>query len=71
MSKPEILEKKFILLEKKSEAIFRAWRTAYYRTVAGELKTNRTLDTAREDMEAAVIAAGNAYRELMNAQASP
>jgi hypothetical protein len=40
---------------------FKAWRRAYYRTVSGELKTNRALDAARE---AAVIKAGNAYIKL-------
>jgi hypothetical protein len=50
--------------EEESEALFRAWCTAYYRRVSGELKTNRALDAAREDMEAAVIKAGNAYIRL-------
>jgi uncharacterized FlgJ-related protein len=67
----EIPEEKFVRLEKESDVLFRAWRTAYYRTVSGELKTTKTLDSARENMEAAVIAAGNAYRELRNARASP
>jgi hypothetical protein len=48
-----------------------AWCTACYRTVTGELTTNRTLDTARENMEAAVIAARNVHRKLRIARASP
>jgi hypothetical protein len=66
MSQPETPEEKLVRLEKESEALFRAWRTAYYRTVTGEAKTTQALDAAQEDMEAAVIAAGNAYRDLKN-----
>jgi hypothetical protein len=51
-------------IEEKSEARFRAWRTAYYRWITGELKTDRVLNVAHEDMEAAVIEAGNAYINL-------
>jgi hypothetical protein len=51
-------------LEEKSEAAFKAYRSAYYRRVSGDLKTSRALDAAREDMEAAVIEAGNAYIRL-------
>jgi hypothetical protein len=51
-------------LEEKSEAAFRAWRTAYYRTVSGELKTNRALDAAHDDMETALIRAGIAHMKL-------
>jgi hypothetical protein len=35
-----------------------------YRQISGELKTNRELGAAREDMEVAVIMAGNAYIKL-------
>jgi hypothetical protein len=52
------------LLEAKSEAAFKAWRTAYYRTVSGELKTHRVFNAAFEDMETTVIQAGNAYIKL-------
>jgi hypothetical protein len=51
-------------LERKSEELFKAYRSAYYRRVSGELKTDRALDAAREDMEAAVIKAGNVYMKL-------
>jgi hypothetical protein len=75
MPKPETPEAKLALLEKKSENLFKAWRTAYYRRlIGGELKTDCAVDSAREDMEAAVIAAGNAYketREIAGATASP
>jgi hypothetical protein len=52
------------LLEAQSEAAFKAWRTAYYRTAVGELTTYRALNAAMENMEFAVIRAGNAYRAL-------
>jgi hypothetical protein len=58
---PETPEAKLVRLEKKSENLFRAWRTVYYRRLTGELKTDRAVDTARENMEAAVIEAGNVY----------
>jgi hypothetical protein len=45
-------------MKEKSEATFRAWRTAYYRRITGELKTDRTLNAAREAMEAAGIRRG-------------
>jgi hypothetical protein len=51
-------------LEAKSEAAFKAWRTAYYQTAVGELKTHRAYNATHEDMEFAVIRAGNAYRAL-------
>jgi hypothetical protein len=51
-------------MERKSEALFRAWRIVYYHRISGDLKTNRALDAAREDMEATVIKAGNAYISL-------
>jgi hypothetical protein len=47
--------------EAESEALFKQYRAAYYRRIAGDLKTDRALDAARESMEAAVIRAGNAY----------
>jgi hypothetical protein len=62
--KPETPEIALGRLERKSENLFKAWRTAYCRRVAGELKTDRAVDTARENMEAAVIEAGNAYKVL-------
>jgi hypothetical protein len=51
-------------MEKKSERLFKAYRTAYYRKLTGELKTDRAVLTARENMEAAIIEAGNAYKAL-------
>jgi hypothetical protein len=51
----------------ESEAAFRRYRATLYRRLTGELKTDRTLDAAREDMEAALIAAANAYRKLRGA----
>jgi hypothetical protein len=68
MTKPPDPAKELARLEKKSERLFKAWRNAYYRRVTGELKTNRMLDAARDDMEAAVIEAGNAYRALFSPQ---
>jgi hypothetical protein len=62
--KPETPEAALARLERKSENLFRAWRKAYCRRVVGELKTNRAVDSAREDMEAAVIETGNAYKKL-------
>jgi hypothetical protein len=62
--KPETPEAALARLERKSENLFKAWRTAYCRRAAGELKTDRAVDSAREDMEAAVIETGNAYRAL-------
>jgi hypothetical protein len=59
---PESPEAALARLEVESEAAFKAYRTAYYRRLMGELKTNRALDAAREDMETAIIRAGNAYR---------
>jgi hypothetical protein len=61
---PETPEAAFSRLERKSENLFRTWRTACYRRFAGELKTDRAVDTARKNMEAAVIEAGNAYKAL-------
>jgi hypothetical protein len=68
MPKPPDPAKELARLEKKSERLFKAWRNACYRRLTGELKTNRTLDAARDDMEAAVIRAGNAYRALFPPQ---
>jgi hypothetical protein len=51
-------------LERKSEELFKAYRSAYYRRISGELKTDKLLDAAREDMEAVVIKAGNVYIKL-------
>jgi hypothetical protein len=52
------LARKLSCLEAESEALFRKYRRVYYRTLTGELKTERSLSDAREDMEAAVIRAG-------------
>jgi hypothetical protein len=60
--KTETLEAILTRLERKSENLFKAWRTAYCRRVAGELKTDRAVDSARVNMEAAVIEVGNAYK---------
>lgn len=49
-------------LEAEPEALFRRYLRAYCRLAAGETGTEEALDEAREDMEAAVIRAGNAYR---------
>jgi hypothetical protein len=38
-------------LEEKSEAAFKAYRSAYYHRVSGGIKTSRALDAAREDMK--------------------
>ncbi|MDR0656337.1 MAG: hypothetical protein LBG22_08495 [Treponema sp.] len=65
MSKPLDPAKEFDRLEKKSERLFKAWRTAYYRLLTGELKTDRRITAAHEDMESAVIAAANAYKALV------
>jgi hypothetical protein len=51
-------------LEGKSDELFKVYRSTYYRRVRGELKTDRALDVAHEDMEAAVVEAGNAYKAL-------
>jgi hypothetical protein len=51
-------------LERKSEELFKAYRSVYYRCLRGELKTFRALRAASDDMEAAVIKAGNAYIKL-------
>jgi hypothetical protein len=61
---PKTPEAALACLEKKSETLFKAYRTAFYSRLTGELKTDRAVDAAREDMEAALIAAGNAYRAL-------
>jgi hypothetical protein len=64
MPSPESPRAKLARLEAESEVLFKAWRTAFYRTLIGELRTNRVMDNAQEEMEAAVIRAGNAYKAL-------
>jgi hypothetical protein len=58
-------------IEKESERLFKGYRLAYYRRITGELKTDRVLNAAREDMEAAVIEAGNAYLKLVALERRP
>jgi hypothetical protein len=67
MPSPPYPRKELDRLEIKSERLFRVWRAAFCRRLAGELKTDRAVNNARENMEAAVIAAGNAYKALREA----
>jgi hypothetical protein len=62
--KPETPEERPARMEEKSEAAFRKYRAVCYRCLTGELETNLELDAAEEEMEAAIIEAGNAYRAL-------
>jgi hypothetical protein len=62
---PETPEARLARPEAESEAAFRKYRSVFYRILAGELKTRRRLVEAEEEMECAVIRAGNAYLETV------